>query len=242
MIPEDTVSVLGAEARRALRMQSSGALSTISVRLGGYPFGSLVPYVLDQQARPILLISRLAEHTRNIAVDGRVSLLATDQVAGDLQSGARVTVIGDAEQVPDAELQSIRARYLSYFPQAARLLALGDFTFHAIRPRTLRFIGGFGRIHWIAAEQYAPPENELAHAEAGIVMEINRNQASALNDCARRHGKLGSTSARLIGVDCEGFDLRTGDGQARVDFPRTVLSAQETMTALAELLKSGMQR
>ena len=160
----------GAAARAYLRRYHGGALSTISKRLGGYPFGSVVPYLLDHQGWPVILISRLAEHTGNIERDARVSLLVSDP-AGDVQAGARLTLVGNAARA-DGGLEALRARYLSYFPDAARLFALGDFMLYQIRPLQLRWIGGFGDIQWIPAEAYVPPANRLAGVGAEVAAMI----------------------------------------------------------------------
>ncbi|HEV2007255.1 MAG TPA: pyridoxamine 5'-phosphate oxidase family protein, partial [Burkholderiales bacterium] len=88
----------GAAARRYLRSRRSGVLATISVKLDGYPFGSVVPFVLDHAACPVILISRLAEHTKNIGADPRVSLLVHD-LTDDSQGAARVTLVGNAERI-----------------------------------------------------------------------------------------------------------------------------------------------
>ena len=139
----------GEQARRYLRARRHGVLSTLSRRFPGYPYGSVAPFVLDAAARPVILISRLAEHTRNIEADPHVSLLVQD-AGDDVQAGARITLIGEATHAVD-DADASRARYLSYFPDAGRLLALGDFAFYRIEPCQLRAIGGFGDIHWVAA-------------------------------------------------------------------------------------------
>src|SRR5262249_19787160 len=150
----------------------------------GYPFGSLVPFVLDHAAQPVLLISRLAEHTRNIGADARVSLMVFEPGA-DVQAEARVTLVGDAEHV-DADA-NLRARYLNYLPDADRLLGLGDFSFHCIRARMLRFIAGFSRIEWIDAAGYMAPEIGLAAQEAGILAHMNKDHAQTLREYCRIH-------------------------------------------------------
>ena len=144
----------GAAARAWLRRYRGGALSTISERLAGHPFGSVVPYVPDSDASPLILISRLAEHTRNIGADARVSLLIHDP-ASDLQAGARLTLVGQAAGVGH-DSETLKARYLRYLPDADRLFALGDFALYRIAPRQIRWIGGFGDIRWIAGDDFRP--------------------------------------------------------------------------------------
>lgn len=195
----------GTEARRHLASCRSGVLSTLSLRHGGHPFGSLVPYVLDHDGRPIVLVSRLAEHTKNIEADARVSLLAHD-AAADPQAGARVTLLGGAAPV-DASA-SAATRYQRFFPDSEGLIALGDFSFLAINPLAVRFIKGFGAIHWISAPEYAPPENSLAQSEAEIVSHMNADHARNLHQYCRRVRQGDAAEATMVGIDCDGFDVR----------------------------------
>ncbi len=195
----------GTEARLYLRRRRHGALSTLSRKFQGYPYGSVTPYVLDHAAHPVILISRLAEHTKNINADSRVSLLVSD-ASDDVQAAARLTLIGNAVRLADQ--QAVRARYLRYLPSAERLSALGDFAFYAITPKVLRFIRGFGDIHWIETASYAPPNNNLAADEEAIVAHMNADHAHDLRDyCRHYHGKTAHL-AQMIGIDCDGFDVR----------------------------------
>lgn len=223
-----------AQARRYLRAQRYGTLSTLSQKLGGYPFGSLAPYVLDHAARPVILISRLAEHTRNIDADPRVSLLVHEP-AGDPQAAARITLIGDA--VPLDDPAAIRLRYVRFFPEAERLLALGDFSFYAITPRTIRFIGGFGDIRWMSAEQYAPPASQLAAQEEAIVAHMNRDHAHTLRDYCRFYHQRNADCAVMIGIDCDGFDVRADGAVLRFEFDDAVTDALLAREALAAMAK-----
>ena len=125
------------EARRYLRARHHGVLSTLSRRIPGYPFGSVVPFVLDQEARPVILISHLAEHTHNLEADRRASLLARGD-GDDVQAGARLTLVGDAIKIDGDEC--LRSRFLRCQPKAHQLLAIGGFSFWRIEPVALRFI------------------------------------------------------------------------------------------------------
>lgn len=217
------------EVRSYLRRRHHGVLSTISQKLGGYPFGSVVPFVLDHGARPVILISRLAEHTRNVEADPRVSLLASDG-GGNAQAGARVTLVGEAARLEDQ--QAPRARYLRYFPDAERLLALGDFAFYAIAPKTVRYIGGFGDIRWISSDAYAPPANDFAAQEDALIARMNVEHAHDLRDLCRHYHGRAASQARLVGIDCDGFDVRADGELVRIDFERPASDAAEAREAL----------
>ena len=222
------------DARRYLRRFRHGVLSTLSKKFAGYPFGSVVPCVTDHAARPVILISGLAEHTKNIAADARVSLLVREADV-DPQEGARLTLIGDARSA-GADGSAMQTRYLRFFPAAERLLALGDFAFFHIEPVALRYIGGFGAIHWITAASYAPPANSLGAVEDDIIAHMNADHAAALRDYCRHSGHRDAASVSMVGIDCDGFDVRADADLLRFDFVHPVvdaLSARAALTALA---------
>jgi putative heme iron utilization protein len=226
---------LGTDARRHLRAQRHGVLATISRAIEGWPFGSVVPYALDSQARPVILTSRLAEHTKNFTADPRVSLLVQEPGA-DVQAEARVTLLGKI--VPIEREGPEQASYLRYFPQAAEYLQL-DFDFYHLEPVTLRVVAGFGKIHWVSREAYAPPENTLAECEADILAHMNADHAHSLRDyCRHFHGR-DANEVEMIGIDCDGFDVRVGGALLRFAFERIVTNAQEARAALIEMAKKA---
>jgi putative heme iron utilization protein len=222
----------GTEARLFLRRHHAGVLSTLSKRLGGYPFGSITPFVLDAAARPVILVSRLAEHTKNMEADPRVSLFVHED-AKDVQTAARLTLVADAERVGNVE--TVRARYLRYFPDGERLLSLGDFSFFALAPVFIRHIGGFGAIRSISPQSYAPPESRLAEAEGEIVAHMNADHAPALGRyCAHAYG-VAPEAPHMIGIDCDGFDVRAGDRVLRFEFDEPVTDPGKAREAFARL-------
>src|SRR2546423_15146347 len=129
-------------ARRLLNHQGMGVLSTHSVDVAGYPFGSIAPFVVNYEGEPTILISEIAQHTRNIKQNNKVSLTIFDQCAPDPQASSRLTWIGDAELIDPSDT-AIRLRYLGYFPAAASYFETHDFSFYRIRLQRARFIGGF---------------------------------------------------------------------------------------------------
>jgi len=223
------------EARRLLRRQQHGVLSTLSKKLNGYPFGSVTPFVLDHQARPVILISTLAEHTKNIEADPRVSLLAHD-TSTDIQANARVTVVGNCARMEDQT--ALRARYLRYFPGAADYFATHDFFFYRIEPAHIRFIGGFGAIHWIEVSHFAAPENQLAAQEDAIIAHMNTDHQHNLAAYCRHFHGVDTSSAHMLGIDTDGFDVRAGARQLRFDFSEPVLSAQDARRALVAMAET----
>lgn len=224
------------QARSYLRAHQHGLLATLSRRFQGYPYGSVVPYVLDHAADPVILISGLAEHTHNLQIDGRASLLVYDPAA-DVQAGARLTLVGDAVLVE--EDPRFRRRFLRYLPNTEQLLSLRDFAFWRIKPRSLRFIAGFGDAHWIAAADYAPPKNTLAGDEEEILAEVNRDRRGALRDCCLHFHGRSATDVSMIGVDCDGFDVRAQGERLRFVFATPASGAAQVHERLAAMTREA---
>lgn len=228
------MSAIGSEARRLARGQTSAVLSTLSQRLAGYPFGSVAPYVLDHAGRPVLLISDLAEHTRNLKADPRCSLIV-QPFSDDMHATGRVTVIGEAKPLPQKD--ALGPRYLRHHPQAEGYFAMHDFAFWRIEPLRIRYIGGFGRIHWIEADAYLLPEGPLAAQEADILAHMNAAHVHNLVAYCRHVHGIEAKTVEMIGIDPDGFDLRADGRRLRFDFPSPVRDASEARAALAELAR-----
>jgi putative heme iron utilization protein len=146
-----------AERSRALVAAArTASLSTIARDPGGYPFGSLVAVAADRRGCPLLLLSRLAEHTQNLDHRAEASLLFVEPAPPDRDplSLARVTVLGPCTPVPEVERDEARALFLAAHPDAAQYAGFQDFAFHRLSPLALRYVGGFGRMSWVSAEDY----------------------------------------------------------------------------------------
>jgi len=231
---------LGEEANRFFYSTHHAVLATQSLRYPGFPFGSVTPFVLDHQGHPIILISTLAEHTKNIHADAKVSLLVFAQ-AEDLQANARLTVLGEASLI-DKDT-ALKARYLRYFPQAASYFDMHDFAFYRIEIAHIRYIGGFGKIAWIDKDQLRVPENSLAVQESGIVDHMNADHAENLLAYARHFHHVDGREANMLGIDCFGFDaaitLEDGSRQnLRFTFDTPVTDANHARQALVAMAQA----
>lgn len=227
------------EARQFLRSTRSGILSTNSVKFAGYPFGSVAPFVLDHEGQPLILISTLAEHTKNIIADCRVSLLVFAG-AEDLHANARLTLVGEAEQT-DKHDESLRARYLRYMPSAEQYFTAHDFHFYRINIRQARYIAGFGRISWVEGQELKSPLNRLAGQEAGILAHMNTDHVDSLRDYCRHYHQQDVQNVEMIGIDSDGFDVRTDAGILRFRFETPVTDAQTARTALVAMTKAARE-
>lgn len=152
-----------ADAINLLHRARYATLATQSAPMPGYPYATVVPNVLDAAHRPLLFVSALAEHTRNLMTDRRVSLSVLDPDAADVQAGARLTLVGDA--LPLEADDALIVRYLRYLPEAENYLGL-DFRFFRIEPQRLRYIGGVGQMGWIEAVEWRELPALTAEEEA----------------------------------------------------------------------------
>jgi putative heme iron utilization protein len=138
--------------RELLANERHAVLATLSASRDGWPFASVAAFALSDAGEPLLLLSDLAEHTRNVRADSRASLMVQDGASlDDPQAGCRVTILGRVEPVAESDLASARAAYVARHPRAAEYVALADFRLHVLRVREARFIGGFGDMGWIDA-------------------------------------------------------------------------------------------
>ena len=151
-----------------LHSAPASTLATQSIQMPGYPYATVVPNVLDEQHRPILLISALAEHTKNLLADPKVSISVNESGITNVQDGQRLTLVGDAERFePD---QALITRYLRYVPAAEQYLTL-DFMFFRIIPKRLRYVGGVGNMGWVEAEAFDTATSLALAEEADLLAE-----------------------------------------------------------------------
>jgi len=226
MITDNEKTTTACEARLLLRAHRYVALSTLSKKFDGHPFGSITPYLVDHDGSLLILISTLAEHTKNIQHDPRVSLITHNQESAHIQTQGRVTVMGSA--ILEHDRTGSGRRYLRYFPEAETYFAMHDFSFYRIVPQNIRFIGGFGNIHWVKAENYSVASYPLITQEHDLLAELNSKHEAAI----RRHTAQDDLKAELIGIDCDGFDIRVGEQILRIQSAVPILDAQQARLVL----------
>jgi putative heme iron utilization protein len=223
------------EARRLLNNESVGVLSTHSVDLPGYPFGSIVPYVVGHDGALVILISDIAQHTKNIAADPRVSLTVFERRADDVQAAGRVTWVGEAAPLDRGDTAS-RRRYARGFPASDGFFETHGFAFYRIGLRRARYIGGFGEIFWVAADELLLA-NPFGDAEAGIVEHMNVDHEAALRHYCRRLAGLDPAEVAMTGIDAEGFDMLADGRKVRIDFDEPIATSEEARRELVRLAR-----
>jgi putative heme iron utilization protein len=237
---------LSTEARKFLRSTHSGILSTHSARLEGYPFGSVAPFVLDNSCQPVILISNIAEHTKNIALNPKVSLLVF-AAGDDLQANARLTLLGEAVKIFKDKDTDLRARYLRYLPQAASYFDMHDFAFYRIHIHQARYIGGFGKMSWLSdvdmLSAIADSGALLASQETAIIEHMNADHAENLISYCKHFHNVDATQVQMLGLDCDGFDVEAtvnnNTTMLRFDFEEKLHDAQSARAALVAMAKAA---
>ena len=225
-------------ARSLLRRSRQGALATLMAGSGD-PYCSLVNLASHPDGSPILLISRLALHTKNILGDARVSLMLDERAAGDPLEGARIMLAGTAEQAGDGDEPVLRRRYLNAHPSAEAFVEFKDFSFFRIRPEGAHLVAGFGRIVDLTPGQFLTDLTEagsLLEAEAGAVEHMNADHREATNLYATR--LLGAEPAdwRCTGCDPDGMDMQADNATLRLDFPERVTNGNDLRKMLVRLV------
>ncbi len=225
-------------ARQLLLKEYRGVLSTHSLAMPGFPFGSVVPYCLDANGWPLILISRIAQHTRNLKADGHCSLLVGERAAEDVQAAGRLTLLAKARQLDEpASIESAARRYYRYFPESRDYHRAHDFHFWVLEPVRWRYIVGFGAIHWLDDVALANPfAVESGEAEEGMVEHMNDDHAAAMARYVEQAGLPQSTPAQMAGIDSEGFHLRIGQALYWLVFPQpcaTPMAVRQALVAMA---------
>ena len=235
-------------ARTLIAAAPTAALSTIGE--GGFPFGSLVTHAVDAAGRPLLLLSDLAEHTRNLVADPRASLMAVQDGDGDPLALGRVTVVGTVTVLSGDERSATLAVYRDTHPGAfyADPSTIEDHGFRIYRldVASVRYVGGFGRMSWVDAAGYtaAEPDPLRPHA-AGIVRHMNDDHADSLVLFARVFGgHADAVAARMTGCDRYGFAMVTHDAvgaekDLRLPFRSDVTTPDAARAAMVELVREA---
>lgn len=226
-------------ARTLLLNQRHGVLATMSLELPGYPFGSITPYTLDHAGAPLILISTLAQHTKNIQADAKVSLTIHDATNPDPQAAGRLTWVADAMPVPVDETAA-HARYRAYFPKSADYLDTHDFELYRLVLVRARFIGGFGRIYWLERGELLV-SNPFAQSEADIVGHMNDDHAHNLKAYCQAFKGVSAEKVVMQGIDADGFDVLADEHPLRFTFDQPIATPDEARAAMVRLAKAARQ-
>ncbi len=228
-------------ARSLLRRSRQGALATLMPGSGD-PYCSLVNVASNWDGSPILLISRLALHTRNILADLRLSLMLDERVEGDPLEGARIMLAGRAEEAGGVDEPMVRRRYLNAHPSAEVFVNFKDFSFFKVIPSGAHLVAGFGRIVDLAPGQFLTDISDadaLKEAEQGAIEHMNADHREAMNLYATRLLGAGQADWSCTGCDPDGMDMQAGAQRLRLEFPRRIVTPAALRKVLKELVEQA---
>lgn len=244
--PDDVRSPSHAErARTLVSRERTAALGTLAVTPEGHPYVSYVTFAIDE-GRPVLCLSRIAEHGKNLAADPRVSLLVHEAGKADPLANGRVTLLGRA--VPVADRDRARAAFIEANAHAAYYVDYQDFAFHALEVESLRYIGGYGRMSWVSAEDwYGAAPDPLAASAKGMIDHMNDDHADALVLYAKAFTSAhDATEVTMTAIDRYGFEMTVttprGRGPARLAFEQELATPKDARVALVALVGEARKK
>jgi len=227
---------LGREIRCLMRSLRSASLSTGLATVDGWPYGSLVTVAIDQGANPLLLMSDLSDHTRNLAEDSRASLLFVQPTRHrNPQRGARVTVMGKIRKTNKLEHA---ARFLTIHPEAEMYAGFGDFNFYRMSVERAHWVGGFARAQWLGGKYVTPggaAVRAISESKAGIMEHMNSDHDNAVDLYAQKLLGRRGDGWRMVGIDGDGADLERDGRFVRLRFPSAISNAAEARDILVSL-------
>jgi putative heme iron utilization protein len=235
-------------ARTLMYLGRVGSLSTMSRKHPGWPFGSVMPYALDGPGRPVFLISSMAMHTQNVESDARASLLVAQSDAPDPLGAARVTLMGDVAKIPDKDIASARKIYLARHENARYWVDFDDFAFYRLAITDVYFVGGFGVMGWVTADDYLDAEADpLAEAAPAILEHMNKDHSDSLLLLAKFFAGIEAEQATMTSVDRLGFHVRLKTPERvrgiRIAFllqARTVEDTRKIMEQMVRLAREAV--
>lgn len=234
--------------RTLLTQVDVGTLSTHSAKQEGFPFGSVMPFALDDEGRPIFLISAMAMHTQNLLKNSKASLLAAqDSASKDPLGAARVTLLGEALRLEGEAAEEVRENYLTRHENARYWVDFKDFFFFRMEVVDLYYVGGFGVMGWVEAKEFVGARPDpLAPSASGILEHMNADHADALLLIAQAMGGIeDAEEATMTSIDRLGFRMRVRSGERwqsrRIPFPESIETPGAARKALVAMVKAARE-
>jgi len=231
--------LIEAAARSLVRTRPVASLATLEIG-SGCPYASLVTVATETDGSPIILISKLAWHTRNLEADPRASILfCADAGSGDPLNLGRVSLMGVAEPTTAPRA---RQRFLARHPRASFYADFADFAFWRLRVERVHYVGGFGRITTLTADELLRGTNAAPSWDAEIDASIaaaNEGQARLIADLAAAETSAAGEDWRIAACDPDGCDLLREDETVRLSFRQRLTSPGELVGALVLLSATG---
>src|SRR6266702_5370687 len=232
-------------ARTLMYLGRIGSLSTLSRKQPGFPFGSVMPYGLDDVGHPVFLISTMAMHTQNLQANPHASLLVTQpDASGDPLGASRVTLLGNVLPIAETGVGEARTLYLARYANSKYWVDFEDFSYYRMDVVDVYYVGVFVVMCWVSASEYDRSQPDpLADSMAEIIQHMNADHKDALVLLAKKFARTESQEATITAVDRLGFHVRmkTRDGirGARIAFLREVNNPTETRKVLVEMVQQA---
>ena len=224
------------EARRLFFGSHTGILSTLSNEedIKGYPFGSLTPYAIDKHGEAIILISDIAQHTKNILSDPRVSLTIIETITGEVQAKGRFTYLGRVIKVSNVEMDDVSRRYTSLYPESKGYFNAHGFSFYRIKFEKGRFIGGFGKIFWITPDELLLEKSFTVEEEQSAIDHMNNDHKEAITRYLDKFFNIKITIGEqpvITRINPFGFDIKVNGMLYFYPFPKILETFNEVRLA-----------
>ena len=222
--------------------KSTATLCTISKNEGNYPYGSFVTYAM-YNGNPIFLISKLAEHTKNLQADSKSSLLIAEGGDENPLAMGRVTLVGDCTKLPATKRPTARSIFLDKHPRARFYVDFEDFDFYCLEVETIRYIGGFGRMSWVDANDWFKSEPDpIEPYAADIIDHMNDDHRDAMVVLCQKMSKASDTTdATMVSIDRYGFEMsavtKEGDRPIRLAFDNQIIDSEGARKEIISLVQ-----
>ncbi|WP_448565411.1 HugZ family pyridoxamine 5'-phosphate oxidase [Thalassotalea ganghwensis] len=225
------------QARLFTRQINNGVLSTVSKNLPGYPFGSVTPFISDSQGHIYFYVSDIAQHSRNMSENSKVSLTLYQQAAqGDQNENARVTLVGDCVKVSGEQQDSLITKYVNQFPSAASYRQAHDFAIWRLDIIRVRYIAGFGKIFWLEADEWqqnAAPWDDAQ--EQRVIEHMNEDHVDAMTLILAHQFGIDCQTPKMSAVLTDGCYLQTNNTRFFIPFSQPCLSIGDIRKELVAL-------
>ena len=228
------------EARKLLRSANYGVMATISVHVAGYPFGSHMPYCMDDDGSLLVYISTLAQHTKNLDANPKCSITIINPNYTHIQNSQRLTYIGEGTRVSDEDFENAYETYVRYFPKATRYKEMHDFHIYRINPVKIRYIGGFGKIFWIEVNELFEPSIFTKETKRSILEHMNTDHREFMQKYFTKHGLPAPEieKIKMVDIDKYGVVVMEDDRPFFFEFNEPLSDEGQAKDAIIQLGKS----
>ena len=226
------------EAVSFFRSDNTAILSTISKKYDGYPFGSFVTYATGWDRTIFLYLSDLADHTKNLKRNQKscITLLKKNK-NGDVQNSARLTLMGNLEEVPEMINEKCKERFQNIFPESKAYAQMHDFNFYQITVNQARWIGGFGKISWLDPKNWMKVPVEWFDSEKNMIDHMNDDHSNTIKSALHAIHNIQDQKAQMIGLSIDGYYIRSSEDVYFINFDYPVFTSKDYRKVLVDLSK-----